>query len=90
MWAPLGRHQACSYSDPLPQGLPFQQLHGNERLTLVLTNVVNCADIGMIERTRGTRLALEALLGLTILLERLGQKLQGNESLFRVQRRGAT
>jgi len=39
----------------------------------------------MIERTRGTRLALEALLGLTILRQRLGQKLQGNESLFRVQ-----
>ena len=39
----------------------------------------------MIERTRGTRLALEALLGLTILRQRLGQKLQGNESLFRVE-----
>jgi hypothetical protein len=44
------------------QRLPFQQLHGDERLPLELVNVVNRANVRVIERTRGARLALEASL----------------------------
>jgi hypothetical protein len=71
----LGRHQrGLPYNDPLPQGLPFQQLHDQERLTLVLTDIVNCADVGMIERTRGARLPLKAFQGLVILDKTFGQE----------------
>jgi len=48
-------------TQPLLEGLPFEQLHGDERLAFVFINVVDGADVGMIQRRRGARLALEAL-----------------------------
>ena len=31
------------------QSLAIQELHGDERLTILLANVVNRADVGMVE-----------------------------------------
>ena len=36
--------------DAMPERLPFQQLQGDERLPVVLVNVVDRADVRMIER----------------------------------------
>ena len=36
-------------SDRVLQGLAIQILHGNERLAFVLPNLVNCADVGVIQ-----------------------------------------
>ena len=47
--------------NPLPQRCPFQQLHDEERLVAVATDVVQRADVRMIERRRGARLALETV-----------------------------
>jgi len=44
----------------LAQGLSFQQLHGNERLAILFADVVDRADIGMIESGSRPRFALEA------------------------------
>ena len=41
--------------DPVLQRLPVQELHGDERLALLLADVVNGADVGMVQR--GSRLS---------------------------------
>ena len=45
----------------ITQGLALQQLHHDEGLAFVLLDFVDGADIGMIQRGSGLRLALEAL-----------------------------
>ncbi len=47
--------------DALPQRLAFQQLHGDEGPLLVFANVVNDADVGVIQSRGGARFALEPL-----------------------------
>jgi hypothetical protein len=39
---------------------PVQKLHGNERLSVLLADVINGADIGVIQRGRGLRFASKA------------------------------
>src|SRR5882724_12389715 len=46
--------------DPLTKGLSFQQLHDNERLTLVFTQVIDRTDVGVIEGGRSACLALKS------------------------------
>jgi hypothetical protein len=55
--------------------------HGEERLTLVLTDVVNRADIGMIQRRCGLRLAPEADQRLRVFGNLIRQKLESNETV---------
>ena len=55
-----GRH-------PVLQRRAFEQLHHQERLALVLAEVVDGADVGVVECRRGTSLALEALERLDVL-----------------------
>ncbi len=62
----------------LRQGLALEQLHDNEVPALVLLNRVNGADVGMIERGSGARLALEALQQLAVLGHIRRKKLQGH------------
>jgi len=62
--------------NPVLQRLPFQQLHGDERLTFVLTDIVDRVDIGMIERGGCLGFAPEALERLTVVSERLRKKLE--------------
>jgi hypothetical protein len=44
----------------LAEGLPLEQLHGDEQLAVILTDVVELADVGMIDARRRARLAPEA------------------------------
>ena len=77
MWAPWGRHQASPYK-ALPQSLPFEKLHDNEGLAIVLADFVDGANVGMIQSGSGSRLALEPLQGHSIGGQSIGQELQGN------------
>ncbi len=43
------------------QGLALEQLHGDEGTALIFIDFVDSADVGMIERRCGARLALESL-----------------------------
>jgi len=63
-------------TQPLPQGLALQQLHDDEGAAAVLVDVVNGADAGVVEGGGGPRFALEALQGLGVPRERLGQQLE--------------
>ncbi|MCU1299291.1 MAG: hypothetical protein JWO91_3569 [Acidobacteriaceae bacterium] len=51
---------------PLSQRLAFQILHQNEVNGILMTNVVDGADIGMIHRGDGARVALEASLQIRV------------------------
>jgi len=62
--------------DTMLQGGAFQQLHHQEVLAFVLVNVVNGADVRVIQGGGGTRLALKTLQRLQVLLHVFRQKLQ--------------
>ena len=47
--------------DPVLEGLALHQLHHEERLTFVLADVVDRADVGVVERRGGPGLRLEPL-----------------------------
>src|SRR5712692_161102 len=59
----------------------IQKLHGNESLTIFLTNVVNRANILMIQSRRRLRLALEAGQCLRVSGNLLRQKLESDETV---------
>ncbi len=44
---------ACPYADAVLQRLPLEKLYDDERLAVVLANVVDRADVGMVERRSG-------------------------------------
>ena len=67
----LARHQ-------LPKRLPFQQLHDDEVLAAVLFDRVDGADVGMIQRRSGARLALKAFDQLIVLRHRFRQEFYGH------------
>jgi hypothetical protein len=56
--------------------LALQKLHGDEGLALVLVDVVDRADVGVVEGGAGLGLALEPLQGDGVAEELLGQELQ--------------
>ena len=62
--------------DPLGQRLALEQLHRDEVLALVLVDLVDRADAGVVERRGGARLALEALERGRVLRHLRGQELQ--------------
>src|SRR6266545_2930051 len=63
------------------QSLAFQKLHGEKRLAFVLSDLINRADIRMVESRGGLRLALKPLQRLTILGKGFGQELNGDEAM---------
>jgi hypothetical protein len=66
--------------DHVLEGLPLQQLHHDEGLTLELVNFVNRANVGVIETGSGPRFALKSLQGLRV-ADKLGwEELQGDAS----------
>jgi hypothetical protein len=65
----------------LPEGLALEQLHRNEVPPLVLIDVVDRTDIGMIQRRGGARFALEALDRLAVAGQVLRQELQRDGAL---------
>jgi len=67
--------------DAMLEGLSFEQFHSDEGLAFVLINVVDRADVGMVERGRRLGLTLESLQGLPVLREFFRQELQGDGAL---------
>ena len=67
--------------DPVLQCHAIQKLHGNESLTIFLTDVVNRANILMIQSRRRLRLALEAGQCLRVSGNLLRQKLESDETV---------
>ena len=63
------------------QGWPSRKLHSNERLTLLLADVVDRANVGMRQRGGGFCLALETVQGQRITRNLIGQELQGNKAV---------
>ena len=62
------------------EGLAVEQFHDDEALALMLANLVNGADVGMVERGRGAGFAAETLDRLRVLGNLVGQKLQGDKA----------
>jgi hypothetical protein len=64
--------------DPIPERLTFQQFHGDEGSPIGLVDLVNRADVRVVQRGRGFGFPLEAAEGLRIIGEVVGQELQGD------------
>ena len=69
-----------SRGEAVAQRLAFEQLHGDEGPPVVLVDVVDRADVGVLERGGGARLALQPLEGLRVARQLLGQELQRDAS----------
>ena len=66
--------------DQVLQGLPFEQLHHDEGLSFELINLVDDADVGMIEAGGGPGFPLKALQGHGVADQFGRKKLQGDAS----------
>src|SRR5271169_166902 len=64
--------------DPASERLPFQQFHGDEGSPLDLVNLIDCADVLVVQGGRSFGLPLKAAEGLRVVREVVGKKLQGN------------
>jgi hypothetical protein len=62
----------------VPERLPFQQFHGDEGSPIGLVDLVNGADVCMVQGGRSLGLPLETAEGLCILGEFVGKQLQGD------------
>jgi hypothetical protein len=67
--------------DTVLQGRAIQKLHGDERLPVLFTDVLDRAYAGMIKGRRGLRLALEPGEGMRISRYMLRQKLERDETV---------
>ena len=67
-------------AQPMFQRLAFHQFHGNEGLAVAFVNIVNRADVWMVQSRCSTRFSFEPLQGLAVLCQFLGQELQGHEA----------
>jgi len=65
-------------SNAVLQCLPIQKLHGDEMLALVFVNLMNGADIGVIQRRGGTGFALQSLKCVTVPGQLFWKKLQSH------------
>ena len=63
------------------QSLAFQKLHGDEGFAILLANVVNGADVWMVQRGSCLRLALKAGQRLGIASHLIGQEFQGHKAV---------
>ena len=59
---------------------PVQKLHGDERLPVLLADVVDRADVGMAESRRRTHLAAKPFQSLRVMRHLSGQELQSHEA----------
>src|SRR5690348_14351328 len=67
--------------DEVLQRNPIQELHHDESFVLVLPDVVNGANVGMIQSRGGLRLALKSGQGLWVAEDLIGQELEGNKAM---------
>src|SRR5450432_875376 len=65
-------------SDPVPQRLPLQQLHGDEGPPIGLVNLVDRANVRVVQRRRSLGLPLETAESLWVVSQFVGKKLQGH------------
>src|SRR5258708_19060145 len=65
--------------DQIPESLALQIFHHQKQSSLVLSDFVNGANIGMIQRRGRTSLAPEALQRLRIIRQSIGKKLERYE-----------
>src|SRR5271157_3495548 len=63
------------------QRQPFQKLHGDKGLPVLLANVINRADVRMVQRRRGLGFALKARQRLRIAGHFLGQELERDKAM---------
>src|SRR5689334_5355202 len=63
------------------EGLAVEELHRDERVALMLVDLVDRADVGMIQGRRGLGLALEAAECLGIFGDVVGKEFQRDEPL---------
>ena len=77
----LDGHKAHPYGDALLQRLSFEQLHGDKRVAPVLVNIVDRADVGMVEGGGGLGFALEALERLMVLGHLLRQEFERHKAV---------
>ena len=66
--------------DGVLKGLPFQKFHGDEGFAAVFANIVNGADVGMIQRRSGLCFALETRERLGIRRNGIRQKFQRDKT----------
>src|SRR5205807_1448373 len=64
--------------DEVLKGLPLQELHDDEVLSLVLADLMDSANIGMVQGGSCPRFTLKSLQRLMIGCELIGQELQSN------------
>ena len=67
--------------DAVFEGCAVEELHGDEGLALFLADVVNRADVGMVESGRGLGFALKAGQSLRIVRDLFGEKFEGDETM---------
>ncbi len=67
--------------DQVLQGHALQIFHGDERLAVFLANVVNGADVGMVQRGRGLRLPLETAERLGVLSDVVREEFKRNKTV---------
>ena len=65
----------------LPQRLAVDELHGDEWRVVLLADVVDGADAGMIERGRRERFSAKAFQRLRVLRHAVRQKFQGDRAV---------
>src|SRR4029077_2004626 len=65
-------------SDLVPERLPLQQFHGDEAASVGLVNLVDSADVRVVQRGRSLGLPLETAEGLMIVCEFVRKKLQSD------------
>ena len=65
-------------TDPVPERLPLQQFHGDEGSPIDLVNLVDRADVRVVQRGRSFGLPLETAEGLCVVGEVVGKELQGD------------
>ena len=63
------------------QGQPVKKLHGDERLAVLLADVVDRADIGVIQRGRSLRFTLKAGERLWVSGNFIGKELESDEAM---------
>src|ERR1700746_245573 len=64
--------------DLMPEGLPFQQFHGDEGSTIGLVNLMDRADVWMVQGGRGLGLPFERAESLHVIVEFVRKKLESN------------
>ena len=74
-------HFERTAGDAMLQGQAVEILHGDEGLAVLFADVVDGADVGMVQRGSGLGFAAKALQRLAVLGDVFGEELQGDEAI---------